>query len=87
MADDFTTWLRKWWRVGRLPYEQGIVRDLTTLAAQQHEALEHTDEIHHWDCPIINKDKIRGTAILCECAERERRAARLAAEEFQERYA
>ena len=36
---DFGDWLRGWWRVGKLPYEQGIVRDLVNLAAQQHEAL------------------------------------------------
>ena len=77
MTDDFTTWLRKWWRVGRLPYEQGIVRDLTNLCGQQHDALEGA--LAWLDTGVIDISK-QATVDAGHAAIR-------AAESFQERYA
>ena len=68
---DFAKWLREWWRVGKLPYEQGIVRDLVNLCAQQHEALEM-----HARIPQPDKADCRRAADV----------ALKDAEDFQEKY-
>ena len=77
---DVAKWLREWWRVGRLPYEQGIVRDLVNLCTQQHEALS-VENWCRWEKGLCADNNAYPESEWCP-----RCLALEAAEAFKEKY-